>query len=67
MPPSEDDIREEYNKIRDQYATHITDAMTGAREFAQLALRFIVTINAGAAVAYPTVIELFLKVCQPKN
>lgn len=36
-------------------------AEAGSREYAQLALKSIITLNAGVAVAYPAVVELFLE------
>lgn len=46
--------------IRTFYLSRMMHAEAAAREYAQLALRSIITLNAGVAVAYPTIAEVFV-------
>lgn len=52
--------REAIDSIRNYYSPLIVHAESGAREYAQLALKSIISLNAGVAVAYPAIAELFL-------
>lgn len=46
--------------IRAHYIPQVIHAEAASREYAQLALRSVITLNAGVAVAYPAVAEVFL-------
>ena len=53
--------REAIKSIRDYYSPLIQHAETASREYSLLAVRSIITLNAGVAVAYPAIVELFLE------
>lgn len=52
--------REAVDSIRAYYGPKIIHAEVASREYAQLALRSIITLNAGVAVAYPAIAEVFI-------
>ncbi len=52
--------REAIESIRGYYSPLILHAEQASREYAQLALKSVITLNAGVAVAYPAIAELFL-------
>ena len=60
MRPKEDH-RRAVDSIRSYYSPQVTHAEVASREYAQLALRSLITLNAGVAVAYPAIAEVFIK------
>lgn len=60
MPPNPDQ-GETVDSIRSYYGPLVIHAEAASREYAQLALRSIITLNAGVAVAYPAIIEVFIE------
>ena len=60
MRPSSDH-RSAVDSIRDYYNPLVIHAEVASREYAQLALKSVITLNTGVAVAYPAIAELFLE------
>ena len=57
----EPDHRVAIDSNRYYFSPLVVHAEAASREYAQLALRSVITLNAGVAVAYPTIVELFLE------